>query len=278
MESVAGDWIVNPIAFEVFGWPIRWYALAYLAGFILGWRYALRLARTGLAKPTAEDMDEFLTWAVLGTILGGRIGYVLFYQPAYFLEHPVEIVKIWQGGMSFHGGMLGVIGAMLLFARRREIGFFAVSDIVATVAPIGLFFGRIANFVNQELYGRVTDVPWGVVFPIAGPQARHPSQLYEAFLEGAVLFAILALLARRPEIRGRPGTLSGIFLAGYGIARFLVEFVRQPDEQFIDNAQVIEGSVFLGATMGQLLSVPMILLGAGLFVYARRQRQETMAA
>ena len=272
MESGAGEWILHPIAFEVFGFPIRWYALAYLAGFILGWRYALRLARTGLAKPTAEDMDEFLTWAVLGTILGGRIGYVLFYQPSFFAENPEQIIKIWTGGMSFHGGMLGVACAMVLFARRRGIGFLALADIVATVAPIGLFFGRLANFVNQELYGRITELPWGIVFPIAGEEARHPSQLYEAFLEGAVLFMLLSALARRPEIRGRPGSLSGIFLMGYGLARFGVEFVRQPDAQFVD------GSVVLGLTMGQILSLPMILLGVGIFVFARRRGQETMTA
>ncbi len=272
MEAGAGEWILDPVAFTVFGWPIRWYALAYLAGFILGWRYALRLARTGLAKPTAEDMDDLLTWAVIGTILGGRLGYVFFYQPEVFLRYPAEILKIWQGGMSFHGGMLGVIAAMILFARRREIRFFAVADIVATVVPIGLFFGRIANFVNQELYGRPTDLPWGIVFPAGGPEARHPSQLYEAFLEGAVLFMLLSALARRPEIRGRPGTLSGLFLIGYGLARFAVEFVRQPDEQFA------ESGVLLGLTMGQVLSTPMILIGAVIFIYARRRRQESMAA
>ena len=278
MDTTAGEWILDPIAFKIWILPIRWYALAYLAGFILGWRYALRLARTGLAKPTAEDMDEFLTWAVLGTILGGRIGYVLFYQPQYFVDNPIQILKIWTGGMSFHGGLLGVIAAMVLFARRRQIALLAVADIVATVAPIGLFFGRIANFVNQELYGRVTDLPWGIVFPITGPEPRHPSQLYESFLEGAVLFMILTTLARRPEIRGRPGTLSGIFLIGYGLARFAVEFVRQPDIQFVNDTQVIEGSVLLGATMGQLLSLPMILLGLGLVVIARRRRVEPMAA
>ena len=278
MDTTAGEWILDPIAFKIWILPIRWYALAYLAGFILGWRYALRLARTGLAKPTAEDMDEFLTWAVLGTILGGRIGYVLFYQPQHFVDNPLQILKIWTGGMSFHGGLLGVIAAMVLFARRRQIALLAVADIVATVAPIGLFFGRIANFVNQELYGRVTDLPWGIVFPIAGDEPRHPSQLYESFLEGAVLFMILTTLARRPEIRGRPGTLSGIFLIGYGLARFAVEFVRQPDIQFVNDTQVIEGSVLLGATMGQLLSLPMILLGLGLVVIARRRRVEPMAA
>lgn len=278
MDTTAGEWILDPIAFKIWILPIRWYALAYLAGFILGWRYALRLARTGLAKPTAEDMDEFLTWAVLGTILGGRIGYVLFYQPQYFAENPLLILKIWNGGMSFHGGLLGVITAMVLFSRRRQIALLAVADIVATVAPIGLFFGRIANFVNQELYGRITDLPWGIVFPIAGPEPRHPSQLYESFLEGAVLFMILTTLARRPGIRGRPGTLSGIFLIGYGLARLAVEFVRQPDIQFVNDTQVIEGSVLLGATMGQVLSLPMILLGLGLVAIARRRRVEPMTA
>ena len=272
MDGTATEWLFDPVAFWIWKLPIRWYALAYLAGFILGWRYALRLARTGLAKPTDEDMDEFLTWAVLGTILGGRIGYVLFYQPGYIVNDPLQILKIWQGGMSFHGGLLGVIAAAALFARRREIAFFAVADIVSTVAPIGLFFGRIANFVNQELYGQITEVRWGIVFPHGGPELRHPSQLYEAFLEGAVLFAILAILARRPKIRGRPGTLSGIFLIGYGLARFAVEFVRQPDEQFID------GSVFLGMTMGQVLSAPMVLLGLGMVLVARRRRPEPMTA
>lgn len=277
MDASATDWLFDPVAFWIFDTvPIRWYALAYLAGFILGWRYALRLARTGLAKPTSDDMDEFLTWAVIGTILGGRAGYVLFYRPDYFANDPFQVLKIWEGGMSFHGGLLGVVVAGILFARRREIAFFALSDIVCTVAPIGLFFGRIANFVNSELYGQITTVPWGIVFPNGGPDPRHPSQLYEAFLEGAVLFTILAVLAYRPGIRGRPGTLSGIFLAGYGLARFVVEFVRQPDAQFLDVS--MDGSVFLGMTMGQVLSAPMMVLGIGLVVMARRREREQMAA
>lgn len=276
MDATATDWLFDPIAFHIWILPIRWYALAYLAGFILGWRYALRLARTGLAKPTADDMDEFLTWAVLGTILGGRIGYVLFYRLEYFASNPLAALKIWEGGMSFHGGLLGVVVAAILFARRREIPFFAIADIICTVAPIGLFFGRLANFKNSELYGQITTVPWGIVFPNGGPEPRHPSQLYEAFLEGAVLFTILAFLARRPGIRGRPGMLSGLFLAGYGLARFTVEFVRQPDAQFLDGS--MDGSVFLGMTMGQLLSAPMVLLGLGLVAMARRRERERMAA
>ena len=276
MDGTTTEWLFDPVAFWIWKLPVRWYALAYLAGFILGWRYALRLARTGLAKPTVEDMDEFLTWAVLGTILGGRIGYVLFYRPDYFASDPLQVFKIWEGGMSFHGGVMGVVVAAILFARRREIAFFAVADIICTVAPIGLFFGRIANFINSELYGQITTVPWGVVFPTGGPEPRHPSQLYEAFLEGAVLFTLLAFLARRPGIRGRPGILSGIFLAGYGLARFTVEFVRQPDAQFLEGS--VDGSVFLGLTMGQLLSAPMVLLGIGLVVMARRQDRERMTA
>lgn len=267
MDVTAIDWI-DPVAFRIGPLPIRWYALAYLAGFILGWRYAIRLARTGLPKPSAEDMDDFLAWAVLGTILGGRLGYVLFYRPAHYAANPLEIVQIWEGGMAFHGGLIGVIVAMVLFARHRGIGILAIADIVAAAAPIGLFFGRIANFVNAELYGRATELPWGIVFPNSDGLPRHPSQLYEAFLEGAVLFVVLAILARRSEIRRRPGTISGYFLIGYGLARFLVEFVRQPDPQFVD------GSVFLGATMGQLLSLPMMALGVGLVVIARRRRPE----
>ncbi len=276
MDGTATEWLFDPVAFWIWKLPIRWYALAYLTGFILGWRYALRLARTGLAKPTVEDMDEFLTWAVLGTILGGRIGYVLFYRPDYFASDPLQILKIWEGGMSFHGGMMGVVVAAILFARRREIAFFALADIICTVAPIGLFFGRLANFKNSELYGQITTVPWGIVFPNGGEEPRHPSQLYEAFLEGAVLFTILAFLARRPETRGRPGMLSGLFLAGYGLARFTVEFVRQPDDQFLEVS--VDGSVFLGMTMGQLLSVPMVLIGLGLVAMARRKDRERMTA
>ncbi|NNG05334.1 MAG: prolipoprotein diacylglyceryl transferase, partial [Inquilinus sp.] len=178
---------------------------------------------------------------------------------------PLQILMIWTGGMSFHGGLAGVIVAMVLFARRRGLAFLAVADIIATVAPIGLFFGRIANFVNAELFGRPTDLPWGIVFPNGGGVPRHPSQLYEAFLEGLVLLVILAVLARRQSFRRRPGMLAGIFLAGYGVARFLVEFARQPDAQFV------EGTVWLGATMGQLLSLPMIAIGLGVLLWAARQ-------
>lgn len=254
---------VDPVAIEIGPLAIRWYALAYLAGFILGWRYCLRLAGADAAPPTRRDVDDFLTWAVIGVILGGRLGYVLFYNLPYYAENPLQALAIWRGGMSFHGGLLGVVAAVALFARVRSIPVLALGDVIAAAAPIGLFFGRIANFVNAELYGRTTDVPWGVVFPNGGPEPRHPSQLYEAFLEGLVLFAVLWFLARRPEIRARHGLLAGVFFAGYGTARIVVEFFREPDAQL--------GFLLGGhATMGQLLSLPMVLLGLALIVWARR--------
>lgn len=258
---------IDPVAIEIGPLAIRWYALAYLAGFILGWRYAVRLARADNRPPTARDIDDFLTWAIIGVILGGRIGFAFFYNPEYYLANPLEILKIWEGGMAFHGGLIGMILAIILFARHRGHSPFALGDIVACVTPIGLFFGRIANFINNELWGRPTDLPWAVTFPIP-PEwqplvptvPRHPSQLYEAVLEGLVLFVILWLLARRPTIRARHGLLTGVFLTGYGIFRFLVEFVRQYDPRedlFLD--------VF---TTGQLLSVPMVLAGIAFIAWA----------
>lgn len=252
--------LLDPVAFQIGPIVVRWYALAYLAGFIGGWRYCIWLANQTRGRPNGRDMDDFLTWAVIGTILGGRLGYVIFYNPGYFLQHPADIVKVWEGGMAFHGGLLGVIVAMALFARRRGFSPLSIGDLVACAAPIGLFFGRIANFINGELYGRATDSSWGVVFPHAGPQPRHPSQLYEALLEGLVLFLLLFVLARIAAVRMRPGLLAGLFLSGYGLARFLVEFVREPDPQL--------GFLWLGATMGQMLSLPMLLVGLGLMAYA----------
>jgi phosphatidylglycerol---prolipoprotein diacylglyceryl transferase len=259
---------IDPIAIQIGPLAIRWYALAYLAGFVLGWRYCMRLARADARPPRPQDLDDFLTWAVVGVILGGRLGYVLFYNLPYYAENPLQALAIWRGGMSFHGGLIGVVTAIALFARRRGFPVLALGDLVAAAAPIGLFFGRIANFVNAELYGRATDVPWGVVFPDAGPEPRHPSQLYEAGLEGLVLFVVLYVLIRRPETRNHPGTVTGTFFAGYGIARIVVEFFREPDRQL--------GFLLGGhATMGQLLSVPMVLLGLALILYASRNRRET---
>lgn len=261
---------LDPVALEIGPITIRWYALAYLAGFILGWRYSLWLTGKRGGLPTAQHMDDFLTWAVLGVILGGRIGFVLFYNFDYYLANPLEALKIWHGGMSFHGGLLGVVAATILFSRQNGINPFALGDVLACVVPIGLFFGRIANFINGELYGRVTDVSWAIVFPGGGPLPRHPSQLYQAVLEGLVLLVVMAFLARRRRLIDRPGVMTGIFLIGYGLVRFGVEFFRQPDIQL--------GFLVLGLTMGQLLSIPMILIGIGVIFWACRPLSGTKPA
>ena len=258
---------IDPVAIALGPLQIRWYALAYLAGFLLGWRYCLYLA--GFDKdhrPNREDIDDFLTWVVAGVILGGRIGYVLFYNFDYYSANPLEAFKIWQGGMSFHGGALGVIAALFIFPALKKFPPLRLADIVCAAVPIGLFFGRIANFVNGELYGRVTHANWGVVFPQADSFPRHPSQLYQAGLEGLVLFIVLILLIRNDTVRNIPGIVSGVFLIGYGLFRGFVEFFREPDVQI--------GLYFDLFTQGQLLSVPMIIAGAGLiaFAFIRRSR------
>jgi phosphatidylglycerol:prolipoprotein diacylglycerol transferase len=254
---------LDPVAISFGQFAIRWYALAYLAGFIIGWRYCLYLAKQNPKGPSAESYDEFLTWAVIGTVLGGRLGYILFYQPEYYFAHPLEILQVWHGGMSFHGGMLGVIGAAWVYTQRMKIPFFAFTDLLACVTPIGLGLGRVANFVNGELFGRVTDAPWGIVFARGGALPRHPSQLYEALLEGVVLFLVLFVLARQKKFRARPGFLSGCFLFGYSAFRFGVEFLREPDAQL--------GFLAGGFTMGQWLCAPMILYGLYLIFWSERR-------
>ncbi len=253
----------DPVAVAIGPIAIRWYALAYLAGFLLGWRYCLSLARQNPKGPQPLHYDDFLSWAVIGTVLGGRLGYVLFYQADYYFAHPLEMLQVWHGGMSFHGGALGVIGSAWLFTRSRKIDFFAFTDLLAVVTPIGLGLGRLANFVNGELFGRVTDAPWGMVFPRGGDQPRHPSQLYEAGLEGLVLLVIMAVLVRQPKLRARPAFLSGAFLFFYGLFRFSVEFFREPDQQL--------GFLFAGATMGQLLCLPMMAFGLYLILRSERR-------
>ncbi|MGD1886369.1 MAG: prolipoprotein diacylglyceryl transferase [Cohaesibacteraceae bacterium] len=258
--------VIDPVALQIGPIAIRWYALAYIAGLLGGWWYARRLlTRPRLWAPasapyTAADIDDFLTWATLGVIIGGRLGYVLFYDPATYLADPVSILYVWQGGMAFHGGLLGVIIAMVLFSRARGASLRALFDVIAASTPIGLFFGRIANFVNGELWGRPTDVPWAMVFPMAGPETRHPSQLYQAVGEGLVLFVLCAIAIRLGALR-RPGLTAGIFMLGYGIARFLAEYVRA----FDPTIGLIGG--FL--TMGQLLSLPMLVVGALLIAFAK---------
>lgn len=256
--------VVDPVAFEIGPVAIRWYALAYLAGFILGWRYCLRLAAQVPGRPEPEDYDDFLTWAVVGVILGGRLGYVLFYNLPYYAENPLEAFAVWKGGMSFHGGLAGVLVAILLFCRSRGISPFAFGDLIAAAAPIGLFFGRIANFINGELYGRAAEgVSWAMVFPRDPLQIpRHPSQLYEAALEGLVLFIVMAVAVRLPSVRQRPGLAAGIFFIGYGLARIAAEFFREPDAQL--------GFLWGGATMGQLLSLPMVAVGLWMALRSRR--------
>ncbi len=252
---------IDPVAFSIGPLLIRWYALAYLAGFLLGWRYCMHLA--GLdegARPDAGDVDDFLPWAIGGVILGGRLGYVLFYHFDYYVLHPAGIFKIWEGGMSFHGGVLGVVMAMVWFAFVRKVSLLRLADLIAACAPIGLFFGRLANFINGELYGRVTDSAWGMVFPHGGALPRHPSQLYEAALEGAALFVILFMLVRVEWVRARRGVVAGAFLIGYGVFRAFIELFREPDAHI----GLIGGVV----SMGQVLSLPMILAGLLLVIVA----------
>jgi phosphatidylglycerol:prolipoprotein diacylglycerol transferase len=256
----------DPVAVDLGFFQIRWYALAYIGGLLLGWWYLNRLlherwwpAGAPLSRKQAEDL---VFWAMLGVVLGGRLGYVLFYKPAYYLAHPLEILYVWQGGMSFHGGLLGVTLAIVLYALAAKRSMFSIGDLVGCSVPIGLGLGRIANFINGELYGRATDAPWGMVFPGGGPIPRHPSQLYEALLEGLLLFVVLRLLFTRTTLRFRPGALCGCFWIGYGLSRFFVEFFREPDE-FL-------GFLWFGASMGQLLSLPMVLFGAWLILRARR--------
>ena len=258
------DLHLSPILFHVGGFALRWYSLAYLAGILVGWWYLMRLLGQPGAPMAKRHADDLVFYATLGIILGGRLGYVLFYRPGYYITAPWEALYLWHGGMSFHGGALGVIVATFLFARRNGLDWVAFADRVVCVVPIGLFLGRCANFINGELWGRVApDVPWAMVFPTGGPEPRHPSQLYQAFLEGICLFALLMILARSERIRARPGVLSGAFLAGYGVARIIGEFFRQPDAHL--------GFLFAGATMGQLLSLPMVLVGAWLILRAKER-------
>jgi len=251
---------IDPVLIAFGPVAIRWYALAYVGGLLLGWRYMRHLAAKPPATMTPNQADDLLLWATFGVLLGGRLGYVLIYNPGFYLEHPVEILAVWRGGMAFHGGMAGVLLAIALFAWRQKLSFLAVGDLVAAATPIGLLLGRLANFINGELFGRTTDVPWGVVFPNGGPKPRHPSQIYEAFFEGALLFLLLYLLLRFTNIRHRPGLLGGVFLSGYGIARFGVEFFRQPDMHI--------GFIGPGLTMGQLLSLPVLAAGLALLFWA----------
>jgi phosphatidylglycerol:prolipoprotein diacylglycerol transferase len=251
----------DPFLINFGGFGIRWYALAYIAGLLGGyWILRREAGRHPRAPMPVEGVDSLLNHVLLGVILGGRLGYVIFYNPAFFLANPLDIIKVWQGGMSFHGGLLGVTVSMWLFARRWRIPVLAVSDRVAMVLPIGLLLGRLSNFINAELYGRVTDLPWGMVFPGSDSLPRHPSQLYEAGLEGLALGMVMFVGWRRGWLR-RTGTMTAVLLVGYGSARFLVEYVREPDAHL---------GLMLGmATMGQILCLPMLAAG-GWILWRRR--------
>ncbi len=246
--------IIDPIAIKLGPLAIRWYSLAYVAGILLGWWYlAKEHARKPITGLSQKSLDDTVMWAVVGIILGGRLGYVLFYQPAYYAAHPLQALYIWEGGMSFHGGLAGVIIAFWLFARKHHVRFLELMDVIACAAPIGLFFGRIANFINGELFGRVTDAPIGMIFPHGGELPRHPSQLYEAALEGVVLFILMFICVKYTKARDKVGLLAGIFLIGYSAARMICEFFREPDAHL--------GFIIGFSTMGQLLCLPMLAIG-----------------
>lgn len=288
---------ISPEIFTIslFGmeFALRWYALAYIAGILIGWRLLVmtiktpRLWTNNTPIMTPAQIEDLLTWVILGVILGGRLGYVLFYQPAYYMQNPLEILYIWQGGMSFHGGLVGVIVAGLLYTGRNNIEKLSAADAMALGVPAGLLLGRLANFINAELWGRPTDLPWAVAFPTPAAQycpdvigicARHPSQFYEAALEGLILGALLLWLAWRKDGYKKPGLIAGTFFAGYGIARFAVEFVRQPDAHFVSAGNPL-GLAFqvdgIGLTMGQALSLPMIVLGLYLIIRARNTHRNS---
>ncbi|NUT00638.1 MAG: prolipoprotein diacylglyceryl transferase [Sphingomonas sp.] len=276
---VWNDLGLDPVALDLGFFELRWYSLAYLAGIFIGYWYMLRLLKQPGAPMARRHADDLVFYSALGIILGGRIGYVLFYNLSYYLQHPVDILKLWDGGMSFHGGLIGTVLGILYLSRKEKLPWLRVHDYVACCVPFGLFFGRLANFVNHELWGAPTSVPWAVRFPeliagatILGPP-RHPSQIYEAILEGIVLFAILWTMFWKTQARYEPGKLVGAFTFFYGLFRFLIEFVREPDAQLVGFAKMT------GLHMGQWLSLPMILLGAYLMWTAkgRRRRVESIA-
>ena len=259
--------MIDPVLLSLGPVQIHWYAIAYIVGIILAWSYTKRMAAKtclwpdGNSPMNAAALDDFVLWATVGIILGGRLGYVLFYNFDAYLANPGQIFAVWNGGMSFHGGFLGVTLAMILFARMRKLSLLSLFDLVALAAPFGLFFGRIANFINSELWGRTTDLPWGIIFPNGGPAPRHPSQLYEAALEGIAIFLILRLLSHTTPALKKPGMIAGLFAILYGLFRSLVELVRVPDAQI--------GYLGMGTTMGMWLSAPMIIAGLSLVLFAQ---------
>lgn len=279
---------VSPVLFSIELGPVHlslhWYALAYIVGVFIAWRLALAALKAPRLWPDeAPVMDrlqlqDMVSWLVFGILIGGRLGYVLFYKPSYYLANPIEIPMLWQGGMAFHGGFLGVVVAAYLYGRSLKMPLLSLADLLAMSAPVGLLLGRMANFINAELWGRPSDVPWAVIFPgdaaqacatVTSACARHPSQLYEGLLEGLLLGSLLLILVWRSNALKKPGLIAGLFFAGYGVSRFIVEFFRQADAQFITPENPM-GHVFIGLSMGQLLSVPMVLIGLALALRAKR--------
>ncbi|MFA6264974.1 MAG: prolipoprotein diacylglyceryl transferase [Pseudolabrys sp.] len=265
---------IDPVLVHIGPLAIRWYALAYICGIVAGWVYSRHIIQTerlwgGAAPLKVLDFDDFVLWVTLGIILGGRTGYVLFYNLPYFAAHPLEIFQLWNGGMSFHGGFTGCVVAVVLFGRARRIPILSLGDLTCAAAPIGIFLGRIANFINGELWGRPADVPWAMIFPNGGPLPRHPSQLYEASLEGIGMFIVLAVMIRLGALK-RPGLIVGAFACYYAVARSFGEFFREPDAQL--------GFLWGGATMGQLLSIPLFIVGVCFIVYAQKHPLQQKAS
>ncbi len=284
---------IDPIIFSIsvgqFTFALRWYALAYIAGLLMAWRIMVIISRNDKLWKDSKSpilprlIEDLMTYMILGVILGGRIGYVLFYEPIYFLQHPLEIPQVWNGGMSFHGGFLGVVAGTVIFAHKNKIPLLSIGDLVAIASPPGLFFGRMANFINGELWGKPTTSDWGILFPSRLAQTcpdtwvgickRHPSQLYEAFLEGLILWIIMLTLVFSFEFLKRSGETIAIFLIGYGLSRFIVEIVREPDRQFISsqnpNGFILQFNEVVGLSMGQILSTPMIIVGLSLIYWSR---------
>ncbi len=254
---------INPIIVSYGSLAISWYSLSYIVGILLGWVYSLKLIENGATTITKKNIDDYITWAVVGVIVGGRLGYVVFYAPIKYFSYPISILKTYEGGMSFHGGMIGFIIAALWFTKRNKISFLNLMDLSVMCVPIALFLGRLANFINAELYGRPTAMPWAFIFPGSDSVSRHPSQLYEAFLEGIVLFCILSILAFKFDYLKKKGVLSGLFLIFYSTFRIIVEFYRQPDIHIGLFAEIF--------TMGQILCIPMLLIGIYLIYYSNKK-------
>lgn len=257
--------IIDPVIFQIGPLSIRWYSLAYIAGIIFAWLIIKYFNKKNKIFDEKKVSDDFFMYGIISIILGGRLGYILFYNLTFYLRNPIDIFKIWEGGMSFHGGLLGVIIGSYFFCKKHKINMLSFTDLLVIAIPVGLFFGRIANFINLELYGRVTDSKIGIVFPNAGDLPRHPSQLYEAGLEGILLFTILFLLAKFTKAKDYKGCLSGVFLIGYGISRFIVEFFREPDIQI--------GYIMKYFTLGQLLSIPLIFIGILMVIYSKKNKK-----